>query len=81
MTKHSTSTSYCTQDGETNLKIKKPVDVRAPWQPRNAADVVALHLTAHMEAPSADLHVVRGSLHVHGPGMWLLGAACTDMQC
>lgn len=56
------------QDGETNLKIKKPVDVRQPWQPIDAPGAGGLHLTAHVEAPSADLHVVRGALHVHGAG-------------
>jgi len=54
------------QDGETNLKIRKPLDLRGvPLA--NAADVMALRGRLSLELPSANLHQLRATFSYDAP--------------
>lgn len=48
-------------DGESNLKIRRPLDLRDA-APEEDADVLDIHATLECEQPNADLHKFQGRL-------------------
>ena len=50
-------------DGETNLKIRKPLDLRG-LQPKNPAEVMALNIALTAEVPNRNLHKFKGMARV-----------------
>ena len=50
-------------DGETNLKIRKPLDIKGL---ESTEDIINLDLTLRAEAPNKNLHKFKGNALIHG---------------
>ncbi len=66
---HHPTHSYTTQDGETNLKIKKPVDLRDAILD-SPANIAKLRGVLQVELPSQNLHHLKATFHLKSGVCW-----------